>query len=115
MMTIQSDAKRMSLLLELIAEPPADRANSFEHPEEMVEDKADSSDNQHGGNDQIVSLAGVARINHKIAEAGVDGHHFGGHHDQPGYPEGDAHADENLWQGGRNTTRRSSCVSESPK
>ena len=87
------------IVLRDIAEPPADGFDFFEAAEGQVEDEADGSDEEHGGYDEVVTLAGVAGVDDEIAEAGVYGDHFGGDDDQPCDAERDAQADDDLRKG----------------
>ena len=59
------------------------------------------SDDDHAGDDQIVAVAGVARINDQITQTGAQRDHFRCDHDQPRHAEADAHADDDLRQHGR--------------
>ena len=53
------------------------------------------------GDDQVVAVAGVARIHDQVAEAGVQRDHLRGDDDQPRHAEADAHADDDLRQNRR--------------
>ena len=92
--------RRQILVLRLIAEPPANGLDFFEAAEADVEHEPDEADDQHGGDDQVVALAGVARVDDQVAQAGIDGDHFRGDHHQPGDAKRDAQADDDLRQGG---------------
>ncbi len=80
---------------------PADFVEFFQLAHEQIEHQADEADHHHAGDDEVVAFAGVARVNDEIAEAGVDGDHLGGHHDQPRDAERDANAGDDLRQGRR--------------
>ena len=69
---------------------PAHRLQPLEPPHRDVEQQADEADQHHARDDQVVALAGVARVDDQEAEARVDGDHLGRHHDQPGDAEREA-------------------------
>ena len=66
------------------------RAHSY------IQQQADEADDDHAGDDEIVAIAGVTRVDDQKAEAGVYGDHFRCDDDQPADTEGDPHADDQL-------------------
>src|SRR5450631_1714950 len=97
----QAKMPKTILVLRLIAESPANGFDFFQAAEAGIEDEPDKTDDQHGGHHQVVTLARVARIDDQVAEAGIDGDHLGGYHYEPGDAKGEAQADDDFWQGGR--------------
>src|SRR5215813_8500584 len=94
----QPQPKITSLRLRLIAEPPAHRSNFAQPPKADVEHQPDYPDHQHGSNHQVVTLAGVAGVDHQVAEAGIDSDHFSSHHHYPGDAQRNAQAHQDLGQ-----------------
>src|ERR1019366_1434103 len=89
------------------AETPADGFDFFQAAEHQIESEANDANHDHGGDDKIVALAGIAGVDHQIAEAGIDSDHFGGNYDQPSDAERDAEAHNDLWNsGGENDFRQ---------
>ena len=70
----------------------------FEQAHHAVEQQADQADDDHAGDHQVVAVAGVARVDDQVAEAGAQRDHLRRDHDQPGDAEADAHADDDLRQ-----------------
>ena len=68
-----------------------------------VEREADDADEEHAGDDEVVALARVARVDDEVAEPGVDGDHLGGHDDEPRDAERDPQAHEDLRAARRGT------------
>src|SRR5262245_16095687 len=80
----------------VIRVPPADRWHSFQRSDTDVEQQPDDADHDHPGDDQIVAVAGVARVDDHEAEARVDRDHLGGDDDHPRNPERDSQANHQL-------------------
>src|SRR5579883_2834336 len=94
-------AHSRTLLLGLIAEPPADGPDCFRAATTIIKYKTDQPDHQNCGDDEVIPLAGVARIDHKKAESGINRDHLRGNHHQPGNAQRDAQSDKNLWKSSR--------------
>src|SRR5258708_4089868 len=62
---------------------PANFVELFQLPQEHVEHEAYQSNHHHAGDDEVVALAGVARVNDEIAKAGTHGDHFRRHDHEP--------------------------------
>src|ERR1700686_963802 len=97
----QAKIPKTILVLRVIAESPTDGFDFFQAAEAGIEDEPDEADDQHSGHHQVITLAGVARIDDQVAEAGIDGDHFRGNHYEPGDPQRDAQADDDFGQRGR--------------
>src|SRR6185295_7683928 len=72
--------------------------HALQQPHEAIEHQADEPDDDHAGNDQVITVAGIARIDDEITQARTQRDHLGGNYDQPGDAEADAHADDDLRQ-----------------
>ena len=83
MRATQHAAYRSTLALLVMTEAPANGFELSHRAEEEIEAQTEDADQQHGCNDEIVSLARVARIDHKITETGIDGDHLGSNNNQP--------------------------------
>src|SRR5688500_12078082 len=77
---------------------PLYRIEPLEQARDAVEQQTDHSDDDHTGDDQVVAVAGVARVHDQVAEPGSERDHLCGDHDQPGDADADAHADDDLGQ-----------------
>src|SRR5713226_2604999 len=100
MSSSQAKIPKTILVLRVIAESPANGFYFFQAAEAGIEDEPNEADDQHGGHYQVVTFAGVPRIDNQVAQAGIDGNHFRGYHDKPGDAQRDAQADDDLWKGG---------------
>src|SRR5579875_1154665 len=98
--TSHAAAKSRTLFLGLMTESPADGVDLLEAAEACIEQEPDDADEEDSGDDEVVTLAGVAGVDDEVAESGVHGNHLRGDDDQPGDAEGDAQADEDLRQSG---------------
>src|SRR4029450_3378789 len=77
-------------------EPPAHRAQPLALPDQLVPSEADHANHQHRRDHEVVSLARVARVDHEVSEARVDGDHFRRDDDDPRDTERDAQSGENA-------------------
>src|SRR5690348_1451963 len=87
---------RTAILLAGIA--PAHRGKPLEQARRAVEAEPDQADDDHARDDEVVAVAGVARVHDQIAEARTQRDHLGGNDDQPGDADADPHADDDLRQ-----------------
>ena len=78
---------------------PAHGPEALEAADQRVERQADDADRDHRRHDQVVALAGVARVDDQVAQARLDRDHLGRHDHQPGDAQRDAQADQDLRQG----------------
>jgi len=86
---------------------PPDHGTPLEPPHQAVQPQADDAHDGHPGHDQVRPVSGVAGSEDQEPAPGMDGDQLGGHHDQPGDPKADPHADDHLGQGGKNDTHAS--------
>ena len=80
-------------------EPPAHGFQLFETLESEIEEEAYDSDHEHRGDNQVVALARIARVNDQITQAGVDCDHFARYDNQPRNAQCNSQADKDLRQG----------------
>ena len=66
---------------------PTDLVEPLETTHHQVEGQTNQANDDHAGDHQIITLAGVAGVDDQVAQARVDGDHLGGDHDQPRDPE----------------------------
>src|SRR5262245_9685384 len=85
----------------VIRVPPADRRHSFQRSDTDVEQQPDDADHDHARDDQIVAVAGVARVDDHEAETRVDRDHLGGDDHHPRNAERDSQANHQLRHHGR--------------
>src|SRR5262249_29418574 len=90
-----------SLTVILVPIAPPYHVELLKPPHETVLQQANHANEGHSGYYQVISVPGVPGIDDQEPEPGIDRDHFSGHHDQPGYPQADPHADDNLGQSGK--------------
>src|SRR5262247_2210778 len=73
----------------------------FQQPHQAIEEQPDQTDDDHGGDHEIIAVAGVARIDDEITEPGPERDHLGCDDDEPGDAEADPHSHDDLRQCGR--------------
>src|SRR6187455_3073637 len=73
---------------------------SLEQAGDAVEQQPDHADDDHAGDDEVVAVAGVARVHDQVAQAGAESDHLGGDDDQPRDADADPHPDDDLGQYG---------------
>ncbi len=61
----------ISLSLRLLAESPADRLQLLEPAEPYIQQQTDNPDHDHRRHYQIVTLAGISRIDNQISKTGI--------------------------------------------
>src|SRR5258708_31399999 len=66
---VHSSSPRIMRLLSLIGESPADGFPFLQPPDARVETQPDDSDQQHARHYQVITLAGVARVDDEVAQA----------------------------------------------
>src|ERR1700733_4002161 len=90
------NALRMPLTSILVRITPPDRFQALEQSHHAVQQQSDQTDDDHSGDDEVVSVAGVARIDDEISESRTQGNHLRRDHDQPCHTQSDPHADDDL-------------------
>src|SRR5207342_2528217 len=83
-------------ILVRIAPPHVPHVLQLSH--QHVQQQSDQANDDHAGDDEVVAVAGVARIDDQVAQSRAQRDHFRRHHHQPGNAEADAHADDDLRQ-----------------
>src|SRR5688500_10263622 len=71
---------------------PTHRLQSLEKPHGAVEHESDRPDDDHARDDQVITVAGIARVHDHVAETRAERDHLRGDHDQPGHAQTDPHA-----------------------
>src|SRR5690242_14710579 len=69
---------------------PPDRLDPFQAAHRAVEQQPGDADDDHRGHDQIVTVAGIARVDDQVTKARPEGDHLGRDDDQPCDAEADA-------------------------
>src|SRR5579863_10210715 len=72
-----------SLTAILVGIAPPHRAQAFQQAHQAIERQADEPDDHHAADHQIIAIAGIARVDDQVAEAGSERNHFGRDHHQP--------------------------------
>src|SRR5579859_5089047 len=73
---------------------PLDQSEALHESHDAIERETDQADDHHPADDQIVAVAGIARVDDEIAESGAKRDHLGRHDHEPGHTEADPHADD---------------------
>src|SRR5271166_2175504 len=82
----------------LVRITPPDRFQSLEQSHHSIQQQSNQPDNDHSGDHEIVSIAGVARIDDQISESRAQRDHLRSDHHQPRHTQSDPHADDDLRQ-----------------
>src|SRR5262245_8787824 len=61
----------------------------FQQPHQAIEEQTDHPDDDHGGDHEIIAVAGIARIDDEITKPGPERDHLGCDDDEPGDAEAD--------------------------
>src|SRR5688572_1249308 len=77
------DSDGSSFATRLLCIPPPHRLEPFEKPHRAVEHEPDDTDDDHAGDDQVVTVAGVARVHDHVTEAGSQSDHLRRDDDEP--------------------------------
>src|SRR5215471_5592384 len=67
----------------LVGIAPPDDFQALEQAHQPVEHQADQADDDHAGDDEVVAVAGVARVDDQVTEPGMQRDHLGGDDDEP--------------------------------
>src|SRR4029453_10858508 len=103
---------------------PLHRLQPSQQPPQAVQQQPDQPDDDHGGDHQVIAVAGIARIDDEITQPGPESDHLGRDAEEPGAAEANPHPHDDLGQcsgddhpakhrGTRNTEIRS-CAQVSP-
>src|SRR5262249_25686970 len=84
--------------LAVIRVPPPPLVEGREPAHSEIEEIANHADDHHPCYDQVIAGASVAGVDDQVPQPRIDRHHLGGHHDQPGHPEPNPHAGDNVRQ-----------------
>src|SRR5207244_10799368 len=94
----QSSTPNITYRESFMVKAPTKKFELLQLPDAGVQAKPDHANQEHPGDHQVVTLAGVARIDNQVSQAGIDRDHFRGHHHQPGHSQCDAQTDDDPRQ-----------------
>src|SRR5690348_3966172 len=89
---------RMFFAMILAGITPPHALERLQAPHAAVQEKADHADDDHPRDDEVVAVAGIARVDDQVAEPGMQRDHLRRDDHEPGHAEAHAHAGDDLRQ-----------------